>query len=322
MEWGQKQYVGSESEANMLRDDAMVRFPEVQSAYVPSGKTTPGGIMALLLGGGIGAPLGGLAAALLGAITVGLLIAFGFLIALIAVCGWVVCITVVIEIAIGLIGGGLTFGAAGGVPGWITAHAGMYGKNRSRLAAVLISIPSAIVSFGILMATPQVLAMMVDNSADEVSFGYWIHTAAEFGWVQILIWVVGFVVAMGAAYFAATSEVEGQKFCEPCDAHMEETRMHGMSFEFAQWAFQTLRAGGAAAVAEHLVQPTGVDVEPSVFICPSCNAGYFEARAHVRAEWRNVKGETEDMHREWLCFSEATPPDQTPALTGCVRHEG
>jgi hypothetical protein len=161
---------------------------------------------------------------------------------------------------------------------------------------------------------------MVDppEVADDLSFAGLVHLLDGTSWIHISVWILGFVIALVVAWISATGEVGAQKFCETCDEHMDETPMHAMSFEYAQWVFAQVRNRDAASVAQNLTRSTGLDVEPMVFECPSCHVGFFEARAHFFAEWMGTK-ETEDMRRDWLCCSLPTASDQTPLLTSCRR---
>ncbi len=320
MEWGSRRQAVSRLDADEMLASAKTSFPEVDSAYVPSGKVPVGGFVALAIGSGLGVPLGGLAALLAGSVTVLLLVLLGLLIALVAACGWVVCITVVLEIAIALVGGGLTFGAAGFVPGWVTAHAGSYGKNRSPMMAALFALPSTVGAFAILALSPQVLTLFVEPGGDDLSVSGLVYLVAGTSWIHLGVWGLGFLIALGAAWLSATSEVASQKFCEPCDQHMDEVPMHGMSFEFATWAFQTVSHGGAEALARELTRTQGLDVEPTAFMCDKCHRGFFEARAHFFAEWQGTK-DREETRADWLCFSMPTEPDQSPFLMQCKRIE-
>jgi hypothetical protein len=320
MDWGTPHAAGDAAGADAYEESLKERFPRCESAYVPSGRMGTTALPWLFLGSAAGAPIGGIVGLVVGAIALLLFALVGGLIALVAACGWVVCITVILEIGIALIGLLVTFGVAGAVPAFIVASAGKRGLNRSPMAAVFFSLPSALASTTILVGVPYVLSMFVPFPAagDEVSVSGFVHLVAGFTWVHLGAIVLGYLIALGAAGLLAYGEVGLQKFCERCQRYMDMIPLPGASFDRAAWIFDRMRAGAVREVPPQLAGVAGeIDVQLELFRCPNCAAGFLEGRAHARSEWVGAKGEKEDRHTDWLCFSAATAPKDTDALATC-----
>ncbi|MFO0681313.1 MAG: hypothetical protein U0234_04640 [Sandaracinus sp.] len=317
MEWGTRHELGEVGAANEHFRGLRERFPEVPSAYVPSGKLPPMALVWLAMGAAAGVPAAVFTGLVLGGLTILLLTLVGGLLGLMAAaCGRVLCVVALLELAIAVIGFGITFAGIGAVPAWIATWAGKRGKNRNRWAAMALAVPSAVVAFAIVFLVPQALAWAVGpaDPTDDFAVSSLVHTFADLGWIAIGVYLIGFVVTMAAAALAAHEAVAAQKFCEACEEYMEESRLAGLAFDRAAWAFDALRRGGGAEIAPHLATQSGLDVEPLVFGCPRCQRGYFEGTAHARAAWRDAKGNPQDRVETWLCASIELAPEATRAL--------
>ncbi|MDQ3037633.1 MAG: hypothetical protein M3Y87_34890 [Myxococcota bacterium] len=320
MEWGTVQQVAGAEGADHYESELKRRVPEVPSAYVPSGRMGATALPWLALGAALGVPAGAAATGIAGAITLLLFTVMGAVIALVAACGWVVCMTVVIELGIALIGSAITFAVAGLVPGWIVAAMGKRGLNRSPWAAALFAVPSAVLALAIALAVPYVATAFVPVplDPDELSVAGALHTFFGTSWVHLVVILIGVVITIAAAALFAHSEVGAQKFCERCQRYMDRVPLPGVSFDRALWMFERLRAGAAREVPPHLAGVTGeLDVEPELHRCAGCAGGFFEARAHARTEWVTSKGDKDDRHSDWICFSTATRPEDSDALATC-----
>ncbi len=324
MDWGTTHQVATSAAAEGLYEAHKQRFPTTSSAYVPSGALPASALLWIAIGGVVAVPSAALAGAILGGVTLVLAALMGLVIAVVAACGFVVCITVLIELGIVLGGALLTFGGMGFAAGWIVATmSGRLGKNRNAWAAAAIAVPAALVAVAIVAAIPQVAVLFVGppDPGSDFAISTLVHTAAELGWMQITTIVVGAIIAMAAAGFYAFEEVGAQKFCEPCDEHMKDDTLNGTSFDVAAWAFERAHAGDIASIAAQLATQTGIDVAHQLFRCPKCGAGYLESTGHLRAEWLDSKGNKSDRHYEWLCFSMALAERDTRALAACIRPE-
>jgi hypothetical protein len=324
MEWGTPTPVQTEHDANAHVAAIRARLPEVKSAYVPSGKMPPIALFWLALGSGLGVPAGALTGLVLGGITVVLLVLIGFLLgAMASVCGRVLCIVVLAEIAVALIGAVLTFGGIGAVPAWITAWAGKFGKNRNAWAATVFALPSAVIAYAVVAAVPQVAAYAVGpaDPSDDFALSSLVHLLSDFSWTTLALWGLGFLVTVALAAFYAHDTVGLQKFCEPCERYMDEAPLHGLSLERGVWAIDAIRAGNGRDAAPHLAAETGRDLEPHAFGCSGCGRGYFEARAHAHATWNDANGKASTRTANWLCASIETAPDATRALMAAKKNE-
>lgn len=321
--WGNKHGARDEADATALLADHKRRLPEVKSAYVPSGAMPISAIFWNLVGGAIAIPASAIAGAVLAGLSLLLAVAMGLLIALVAACGFVVWITVIIEIIIVLAGGIIAFGGMGMATGWIVAQVGgRMGKNRNKLAAMAVAVPSTLISVAMMGVVPQVALGFVgppDPSSD-FAVSSLVHTIAEFGWIQITVWIVGALIAIvGAAYFSG-DEVARLKFCEPCNDHMVEAPLNGTSFEVGAWVFAQVHSGDVFSVIQYMSGPTGIDIEHRLHRCPGCGTGFMESRAHLRTHWTE-NGSTTERHNDWMCFSIPLRSDQTQALSTCIAKE-
>ncbi|UJR85479.1 hypothetical protein [Sandaracinus amylolyticus] len=318
-DWGTLQRVADSAAADAYQAQLEARFPEVGPAYQPSGKMGATALPWLALGAGLGVPAGAIATLIAGAISLVLFALMGALIALIAACGWVVCITVAIELGIAVIGGAITFAVAGFVPGFVVAWMGKHGRNRSRWAALIFAVPAAIAGLGAALAIPYAITAMVPApyDPDELSFAGLLHTCFGTSWVHLGVIALGFVIAILVSAITAYGEVGAQKFCERCQRYMDVVALPGASFDRAAWIFERMRARAAHEVPQGLSNVTNeLDVQLELFRCSGCSAGFLEGLAHARTEWITPKGDKDDRHREWLCFSAATTPAETEVLAG------
>lgn len=324
MDWGTKRSVASEAEAKSYVASVQIELPPAKSAYVPSGKLPPIAILWLAFGAAAGVPAGALTGVLIGGISMALVALIGFVLGLMAtMCGRVLCIIALLELAVALIGAGLTFAGIGAVPAWLAAAAGKYGKNRNKWAAMVVSLPAAVVAFAIVVAVPQVAAYLVGpaDPADDFALSTLVHMLADPSWLTLALYGLGFLVTLGTAAFAAGEAVSAQKFCEPCERYMDEAHLHPMRFDVAKWTIEALRGGAGPDVASHVASESGPDVDPHVFGCPNCARGYFEATAHVHADWVDGRGTSQSRTEEWLCASIETAPEVTRALMAVKKPE-
>lgn len=324
MDWGTKRAVGNAAEAKAYVASLQTEWPPVASAYVPSGKLPPLAIVWLGLGAALGVPAGALTGLVLGGITMALLALVGFLLGLMAsVCGRVLCVVVLLELAIAVIGAGATFVGVGAMPAWITAWAGKHGKNRNTWAAVVLSLPSALVAYALVVAVPQLAALAIGpaDPSDDFAPSTLVHMLSDLSWTTAAVYGLGLIVTIAACAFAAHEAVGAQKFCEPCERYMDELPLHGLDFERARWAIDAIRRGGAGEIAPHLASASGADVESYVYACPGCQRGYFEAKVHVHAAWNDAKGNPDSRTENWLCTSIELPPDATRALAAVKKVE-
>ena len=317
MDWGTKQACGSSADTDAYVEGLKARFPEVSSAYVPSGKLPFPALLWLGIGSAVAAPAGAAVGVIVGGIALALVVLIGFLLGLMAaVCGRVLCLVVLLEIAVALGGAALTFASAGVTSGWVVAALGKRGKNRNGLAAGALALPPAFFSFLVLLALPHLAALAVGpaDPSDDFALSTLVHMLSDFGWVTIALYAIGFLITMIVAGVFAWDQVGQQKFCEPCDTYMDESELPGLSFDVAAWAFDAMRRGGGVEIAGHLGTESGRDVEVKLFACPRCARGFVEGHAHALAGYPNGKGGHDERSDTWMCFSIATPEAQTRGL--------
>ena len=312
--WGSEILVqdrrGSDAHFAALKE----RWPEVPSAYVPSGKLPLGGLVALLGGGVLATVAAATTGVLVAAISLALFTAMGFFIAVIAACGFVACITLVWGLGIALVGGGLTFGGLGWVAGALTAWFGKLGKNRNVLAPIVIGFGATFVAWSALAALGPLIASLVPPSPEDFSVGGLVHLFGDYGWVHVVVLLVGLLFALLMAFVGAEDTVKAQKFCEPCDAYMDGKPLNGTSLAAGEAIHRALAARDMATVGELLATGGGVDLEPSLHRCPRCGAGYLEAKLWARAKWKEGASDKTD-ERTWLALSTALRPEHALPLS-------
>lgn len=323
MDWGTVRRVNARGDAESQTTQLKARFPEVESAYVPSGALPASALLWLAIGGALAVPVSAMVGTILGGITVVLAALMGLVIALVAACGFVVCFTIVIELVIVVGGAAITFGGAGLAVGFLVAWlAGRMGKNRNAWAAALVASSATFVGVLVLFALPQVALLFVGppDPTSDFAISTIVHTIADLGWVQITVGVLGALVAMAAAGLIAYGEVGLQKFCERCNEHMDDMLLWGTSFEHAAILVERSRANDYASIASVLAQEQGIDVETHLHACPRCGVGFLESQAHVRAQWPGKDGD-EDDHWQWLFLSTSLIEQDTRQLKACARPE-
>lgn len=292
-DWGTIQNVQNVLGSKQCIARTKASYPEVASAYQPSGKLPGMGIVALL-GGGLVASLAGAATgAIAGGITILLFALMGAIIGLTAVLGFVLCITIPIEIGIGVVGGALTFGGLGWVCGFVTSYFGKLGKNRNREAAIAVSM----------MATLAALAML--GIPTLLVLGVTLTPIAAI--VGAVVFVIGLFASGAGAWFGASDTVAEQKFCEPCDVYMEEKLLLGMSFNAAQSAFTCVREARFDEAAQSFHTQSGIDLAPALHRCPKCGGGFLETQLWVRTAYLE-RGKPEKDGAHWRAFSTALAP--------------
>jgi hypothetical protein len=307
-DWGTPVTLADEAAADAHLAQAKARLPEVASAYQPSGKLPFAGLAALA-GGAVFASI---AAAVTGTLVAGIALALfalmGFLVAVIAACGFVACITLVWGVGVAVIGGAATFGGLGWVAGTTTAWAGKLGQNRNATAAYVFSFFATFVGWAAVAAAPVLLAQVVPPSPDDFSVGGLVHLFGDYGWLHGGVLVLGLAFALLMAWVGAEDAMLAQKFCEPCGLYMQETKLPGLSFAAGEEALDAIDAGDGAGAARALGVESGLDLEPTLHRCPRCGAGFFEARGWTRAKWTGPKGEKDAVH-DWRAISCALRPE-------------
>jgi MFS family permease len=296
------QGVGSEAEAKQELEAWKQELPEVPSAYQPSGVLPTMALIFMLVGAVLGAPAGALAGtivAAIGGVVTGLLVLLN---TVVAACGFVVCIFVVLTVIAAVVTVLLTFVAVGVTSALVTTSMGRLGKNRNASAAAGLSMLSA--GLGLVL-TWGAFAFAAQGPIEQ---------ALEMEGGSLNVWsviglVVGVIVAIIAAGVFAYYLVLTAKFCEDCEKYMDTG------------ALKTLRLGGLKAMAKALAArdvaatlalvdaPGGSEAKPELFSCADCGKGYLELTAQFKATWPE-KGETKEKSESWLVGSIALDADE------------
>ena len=313
-EWGTQVSVADEASSEGHFEQLRARFPEVKSAYRPSGKLPLSGLAALLGGGMIASAVAALSGAVLAAISLVLFAIMGFVVALIAVCGFVVCITLVWGLGVAVVGGGVTFGGMGWVAGALTAWFGKLGKNRNVTAAIAVGLFATFVAWAILAVLPPLVAGIVPPSTEDFSVGGLVHLFGDYGWVHYGVLVVGLLFALLMAFIGAEDAVKAQKFCEPCDLFMTDKRLPATSLDAGEHVLACLAARDLVRAVDLMSVESGSDLEPTLHRCPRCGAGFVEARLWARTRWIDAKG-AKDATRDWRVLSAALSPEHALPLS-------
>lgn len=312
--WGTEVSVADEAGSRAHFEALARRLPAVASAYHPSGTMPFTGLVALLGGGVLGALLGSLTGVVVAAISLGLFSLMALLIAVIAACGFVACITIVWGLGVAVVGGGLTFGGLGWVAAWTTARTGKLGKNRNVTAAVVIAFGATFVAWCVVASLPPILASFVPTSTDDFSLNGLVHIFGDYGWLHVVVLIVGLLFALVMAFVGAEDEVKSQKFCEPCGAFMGTKSLPAMSLVVAEQVARSLAVRDMVAIVDVLASDTGSDVEPTLHRCPKCGAGYLEGRLWAHAKYVDDKGD-KIVDRDWLAISAHLRPEHALPLS-------
>lgn len=290
------------------------RWPEVPSAYVPSGKLPLGGLVALLGGSVLATVAAASTGLLVAAVSLALFTAMGFLIAVVAACGFVACIMLVWGLGIALVGGGLTFGGLGWVAGALTAWFGKLGKSRNVRAPIVLGFVATFLAWAALVSVPPAIASVVPASADDFSIGGLVHLFGDYGWVHVVVLLVGLVFALVMAFVGAEDTVKAQKFCEPCETYMLDKPLRGASFAAGEQLRRSLAVRDMPPIVDLLATDSGSDLEPTLHRCPRCGAGYLEAKLWSRTKWREGRDD-KSAEETWLALSTALRPEHALPLS-------
>jgi len=313
-EWGTQVSVADEASSEAHFEQLRARFPEVKSAYVPSGKVPLTGLVALVGGGTIASVAAATTGVLLAGISLVLFAIMGLLVAVIAACGFVVCITLVWGLGVAVVGGGATFGGLGWVAGALTAWFGKLGKNRNVTAAIVVGFLATFVGWAIVAVLPPLVASVVPGSTEDFSLGGLVHLFGDYGWVHYGVLVVGLLFALLMAFVGAEDTVKAQKFCERCELFMVDKALCATSLETGAHVIACVRARDVVGAVDVLSADSGSDLQPTLHRCPKCGTGILEARLWTIAKWKDAKGE-KDATRDWLVLSAALSPELTLPLS-------
>jgi hypothetical protein len=301
-------------EAALSKEHAAARLqgwkedmPEVPSAYVPSGKMPVGGLVALAGGSVVGAVGGALAFLLALGITVALVVG------LVALNGWmgdtcgrVLCILVIAEYALGLIGAAISYGALGWAAAAITTRAGFLGKNRNTTAAVLFSLAAAVFALALShFPFAHLAALMMSALGLEGADQGW--TLVD--WLTAAVELLGALLALLCAGVFGSSMVHEHKFCEQCEEHMGEVKKRGLGLGATRALARALRDGKFEAAADLMGSPEGKCGVPTLFTCAKCGKGYLELQAKFKCTWK-TNDDTQELVQDWLAASVPLTPEQ------------
>lgn len=312
--WGTEAFVADQAASDAHVAALKERWPETPSAYVPSGALPFGGLVALLSGGVVASVLAALTGLVVGASSLGLGVLLGMLVAVIAACGFVACITLFWGLGLVVVGGGLTFGGMGWVAGAVTAWFGKLGKNRNVMAPVVIGLGATFVAWLVFAVVPPSLAELVPPSDSDFSVGGLVHLIGDYGWVHVVVLVIGLFFAWLMCFVGAEATVKAQKFCEPCSEYMQDKPLAGASLVVGEQLLRSLAVRDLPVIVDLLASDTGADLEPHLYTCPRCGAGYLEATLWSRTKWRSHKGD-KDAEAQWLALSTQLRPEHALPLT-------
>lgn len=257
-------------------------LPEVESAYVPSGKASVAGVLWMLSAVPLGAVAGAIVGGGSGALVGGLFGGLPFL--LWARIGCLGCATVFAVIG-GILGLAAGFSVAGFAAGTLIAIAGAFGKNRSPTTAAVFGIISSLVLLAVVWWWTLVRG---DLPVD-----------AGRGWV-ITALVIGSLLAVGGAGAGAVERVGRQKFCESCKRYLKKHKLPKLSYVDTVKAVRALGDGQMEHATRMMREQSGKRGIPTAHICPQCGNGYIEIS--IKFEARCKKSGKDE---KWLVCSVA-----------------
>jgi hypothetical protein len=199
-------------------------------------------------------------------------------------------------VVVGLLGFALTYGGLGLVAGAITTATGMIGKNRNTRAAIFFSVVGAIGGLVLLYFGSDWVAGWFFSEEEMKEGPGWID------WVVLGAEVLGVVLAVIAAGWAAHDMVHSNKFCEECEEFMDDKSLPDLALGGLKALTLALRQRDLEAACVFLDAVRGSEGKPSLFRCSGCGRGYIEVTAQFKVTWKK-KDDNEELEASWLTAS-------------------
>lgn len=284
-------------------------LPEVESAYVPSGILPAEAMFWMILGTIFGVPagiLGAIVVLVVGGIICGLLIGLTVLLAACVI--WIGAIVLLAVFA--LLTLFFQYVVAGLCSGYVVARMSQFGKNRnmgltSVMAVISVIVAVYLVTLPILMPDPwlPVLARLgINRNNLPGPWAYWTLTS-------IGVLVAGFVSGITAAACIGT-----RKFCEECELWMTFRELGRLPLGALRLVPYAIKERHFTRLAQIYREFEGNDSKSTLFHCPSCGVGYFDAEFEVEFKY----DEDDESHQQWLVASCGLEPDDVRVLETAV----
>lgn len=282
-------------------------LPKQKTAYRPSGKVAPVGLVKLLTAGMAAGSLFTFMIGLAGTLIFGYTMAFSPRLGVFAD----PVSTITGFLGLGFIFTGPGLAAAAGVGA--VSH-GL--KNRSVIAEGLVAAASSIIGWFVFCkwSLPSISRSLLDALPPEPQ-GAFTATRDVSGF--LLLTPFGVVVFAIFAFRSAAERVRQAKFCEPCEQHMGLRRVGCLSLKGAL-DFISVAKDGRLAGFRLEKESTFAPAELAVFTCDTCSAGYVEISVNFRADYLDDRSWRRSVTaKTWLAFSAPTTSD----LSSLYDHE-
>lgn len=294
-----------ESDLDRAVNEIKAELPEVESAYVPSGILPAEAMVWMILGTILGVPagvLGAIVVLVIGGIICGLLIGLTVLLAACVI--WIGAIVLLAIVALITVVG--QYVASGICSGCVVARMSQFGKNRNvgltSVMAVISSIVAVyLVTLPILMPDPwlPLLARLgINRNSLPGPWAYWTLTT-------IGVAIAGFVGSITAA-----SCIGSRKFCEECELWMTVRELRKLPLGALKLVPYVVKDRHFTRLVQIFREFEGKDSKSTLFHCPSCGIGYFDAEFEAEFKY----DEDDEAYHLWLVASCGLEPDDVLVL--------
>jgi hypothetical protein len=260
-------------------------FPDVPSAYRPSGSVPLSGLLFMAAGALLTVPVGLLAGGLLAAFAALLLLvdfqqAKGK--ARLAPLLGIVALAFVVPVA-------------GTLSAVCTTYFCRPAKVRSSFIAMLFAVTACLLTALTAWSLFEAYGRGYFNGRFQAKPG-------ELDTVYVVVAGVGTVLAAVVSAYLAFAAVYAEKFCEDCGRYLEGSPLPSLRLGGTLALTRALEDGNLRAAAGLLDGPGGTEGKPQLFLCPDCGRGYLEVNVHYKAAWAGGE-EKKEKEEEWRAVS-------------------
>ncbi len=128
-------------------------------------------------------------------------------------------------------------------------------------------------------------------------------------YVAWAVFVVGGIISLAVAGVGGAQMVHEAKFCEDCEAYMEEKPLVGLRVGGVRALARAMRERNVPVCADLMNAPRGGNGTSKLFCCGRCGQGFVELTASFKATWQE-KDQKKEKTETWLAGSVALTPDE------------
>jgi hypothetical protein len=197
------------------------------------------------------------------------------------------------------------YAVTGWLSAWCTTRAGEWGKNRSILAAALLSVMAGVTP-GVVVCACYFRSGFIGNGLEEATHQVspWLADWLFGTPISVITAALGVVVAAVTAGLCAVRRVRSVKFCERCDSFMRVSRRKKLNLGCLRGLVRAVRQWRLDVVASLLHGPSGGDGFARLYHCPHCSRGYLEVTVTYVANWKHAgRNDPGRKIQVWLAVS-------------------